>query len=233
MTADVFSQLLGDRIRECYFKNNFGNMSKSDLETMLFHCYVENEKRAERPFDDYTLSKQLGITQSRIRSLKERSALKYPEDKPDFSGGILSLIKSAYYNKVDKKIHCFINDVNAQIELRHLLEERDCFDEYSLNPRVMVLTPNAFLKLCDNDGDFNSTLQENKKLISAELTKLKLASSEITEIFKSNNIWIALLCNPVVEDTAFDIISKAVNSVRENENIKTFWSKLCGLFRKK
>ena len=77
--------------------------------------------------------------------MKERCALKYPPKKRiNLEDGLLNVIQSAYYNKSDKKNHSTINDVNVQIEIRHYLETQNMFDDYSLNPKMMVLAPRAF-----------------------------------------------------------------------------------------
>ena len=70
---------LFNKIEEHYFRRNFGSMSKTDLETLLFSEYIESCINNNKPYDDYSLSKELGVTQARIRSLKERKEL--TEDK--------------------------------------------------------------------------------------------------------------------------------------------------------
>lgn len=67
-----------DKIAALYFEKNFGSTTKADFETLLFSEYIEHCMRCGEPYDDYSLSKKLGITQLRIRSLKERKELKYP-----------------------------------------------------------------------------------------------------------------------------------------------------------
>ena len=205
---DAFVKTVGKEIIEHYFIRNFGSLSKSDLETLLFHLYVV--KFSEK--DDYTISKELGITQSRIRALQERSALKYPREI-NLKAGILTVIKSAYYSKTDKKIHCFIDDVNVQIELRHLLEEKNKFDEYSLNPKVMILPPKAFFELCDPNGTFNDILSQCKDSINGDLLKLNLHSEELTDSLSSflasptpYNFFSVLVCRPEIESKAYDLI---------------------------
>lgn len=68
-----------DKIEQHYFIRNFGSMTKTDFETLLFSEYIEHRIKNKLPFDDYSLSKELGITQSRIRAFKERKELKYSD----------------------------------------------------------------------------------------------------------------------------------------------------------
>lgn len=67
-----------DSISELYFDRNFGSTSKSDFETLLFSIYIEHLIKNGLPYDDYIMSKTLGITETRVRALKERKQLKYP-----------------------------------------------------------------------------------------------------------------------------------------------------------
>ena len=67
---DSEKEELFKKISFAYFERNFGSMSKSDLETLLFSEYIEHHIRHRLPYDDYTLSKELGINKARIRTLK-------------------------------------------------------------------------------------------------------------------------------------------------------------------
>ena len=58
-----------------YFERNFGTMAKTDFETLLFSIYIEHLLDNNQPFDDYAMSKALGITQSKVRTLKLRKEL--------------------------------------------------------------------------------------------------------------------------------------------------------------
>ena len=63
-----------DKIAEAYYNRNFGSISKSDFDVLMFSIYIErlleqNESDMES-YSDYELSKQLGITQSKIKNLK-------------------------------------------------------------------------------------------------------------------------------------------------------------------
>ena len=45
-----------EEISSCYFQRNFGTMSKSDFETLMFSIYIGHCISKNLPFDDYTLS---------------------------------------------------------------------------------------------------------------------------------------------------------------------------------
>lgn len=69
-----------DKIAGLYFDRNFGSVSKADFETLMFSIYIEHLLDNDLPYDDYTMSNSLGISESRIRTLKERKQLKYPRE---------------------------------------------------------------------------------------------------------------------------------------------------------
>lgn len=157
-----------DKIAENYFNRNFGSMSKSDFETLLFSEYIEQCIKKKVPYDDYTLSKELGITQNRIRTLKEKKELKYPQ--PDFSWkeAFVSNIPDAKYDEDSKRVKMVIQDVNVLIEVRHFLEDLGWYDEYQLNKKILQVPLNCFVDICANLNDQNENIftEESKKKIN-------------------------------------------------------------------
>ena len=84
-----------NEISSRYFNKNFASMSKIDIETLIFSEYIEHCLRNRLEIDDYTISKELGITQSRVRTLKERKELKYPHDEFDWKNALEAAILEA------------------------------------------------------------------------------------------------------------------------------------------
>ena len=62
-----------DKIAEVYYNRNFGSISKSDFDVLMFSIYIERLLEKDESdmdsYSDYELSKQLGITQSKIKNL--------------------------------------------------------------------------------------------------------------------------------------------------------------------
>lgn len=92
---------LFNKIEALYFNKNFGETSKADLEILLFSTYIDHCIDNGEPYDDYTLSKVLGITQARIRSLKEKKELKYPRDEFEWEDAFAKTIENAKYDDND------------------------------------------------------------------------------------------------------------------------------------
>ena len=179
-----------DKIAELYFNKNFGSTSKSDFETLLFSEYIEHLIKNQLPFDDYTLSKQLGISQSRIRSLKERKELKYPQIDNDYwKNAFIDSLKNAKYTKTDHCIKTIIEDINVMNEVRHYIESKGWFDECSLNKKLLKIPLDCFYelnidKLTNEDSvsfDTSKILSEHsRKEIEKEVQKLEHEDKAIT-----------------------------------------------------
>lgn len=139
---------LFDKLAKMYYCQNFGSTSKSDLETFLFSEYIEHCLNSGEPFDDYSLSKILGIPQSRIRTLKERKELKYPHDGFDWKLAFAEAVKYAKYDEYDHYVKIIIEDVNVMNEIRHFIESKGWYDECSLNRKLLKIPFGCFTDIC-------------------------------------------------------------------------------------
>lgn len=157
-----------DAIASYYYSGNFGSMSKSDFETLLFSEYLDHCMANSIPYDDYSLSKELGITQNRIRSLKERKALKYPYVGIDWKKDVAELVKNAKYDKTDHLVKFIIQDITVMNEVRHYIEEHGWFDECSLNKKLLRIPLDCFVDVFVVDEDiYNCFSQETKKIVNS------------------------------------------------------------------
>lgn len=155
-----------DKIASEFFDKNFGSMSKADLETLLFSEYIEHCIKKGYPFDDYSLSKELGITQSRIRALKERKELKYPYKDFSWREAFAKSVVNAKYDENDHYVKFIIQDVNVMNEVRHFIEERGWYDECSLNKKLLRIPLDCFAEICLEDESVSNLFSnETKKKI--------------------------------------------------------------------
>lgn len=168
-----------DKIAELYFEKNFGSTTKADFETLLFSEYLEHCMRCDEPYDDYSLSKKLGITQSRIRSLKERKELKYPYSDFDWKDAFVKSASNAKYDETDHYVKFIIQDVNVLSEVRHFIEEKGWYDECSLNRKLLRIPLDCFTEICIEDESITNLFSpEAKKAIK----KISDADSEISKL---------------------------------------------------
>lgn len=152
-----------NKIEQNYFNQNFGSMSKMDLETLLFSVYIEHCLKNYLPFDDYSLSKQLGITQSRIRTLKERKELRYPYEGFNWKEAFAESIENAKYDSRDHRIKMIVQDVNVMNEIRNVIEIKGWYDECSLNKKLLCIPLDCFVEICDMGDTFDGVFSEEIK----------------------------------------------------------------------
>ena len=166
------------QVEKLYYRNNFGSTSKADLDTLFFSIFMEHCRAAKEPYDDYSLSKVLGISQSRIRTLKEKKQLRYPyidQDKNNWKIVFAEEIRNAKYDKDEHKVRIIVNDVNVLNEVRHYIETKGWYDEYSLNRRLLTLPLECFTEVFLDDET------EDQWLNKESLAQIKTFISEFTE----------------------------------------------------
>lgn len=173
MKSETFRNTWGDffaEINKRCLSQNFGTLSKSEFDLLLFHFYLQ-DKQAQRDGEyvsDYEIGKELGLTIQRVRSLRERDALKW-KSEIDWQGVFLSCIKFAHCDaKGDVRIP--VPDVNVIKEVRHYLEERGLFDEFQLNPKVFQCPLNVLVAIC---VDLKNGAHDNNHVCKSILEKLR------------------------------------------------------------
>lgn len=140
-------EILFEDLMNMYFRKNFGTLTKAELETYLFSFYIEHLLDNNIPFDDYTIGRDLGITQSRVRALKERKELKYPRHNYDWKQEFLLCARNAKYDEVKRLIKFQITDVNVIKDARHFFEINGQYDEFQLNPKLFQCSLEAFIEM--------------------------------------------------------------------------------------
>lgn len=161
---DLFNEkcqkLIFEDIKENYFNKNFGSLSKTDFELIIFKNYILACKESKLPTSDYELSKKLGIKQSKVRSLKQ---LKYKKfDSSDENWWINELndnLNNAHFDSLNRTIKFIVEDINVKEELIHYIEINGWYDDTSLNKKLITLPLECYVNLLIND-DFKSKFLE-------------------------------------------------------------------------
>lgn len=164
--SDEEKQQLFEDISNMYFKKNFGSVSKADLETYLFSFYIEHLLDNDKEFDDYTIGRDLGLTISRVRSLKERKELKYPRKGYDWKEDFLKCAEYAKYDSAKHLIKFTISDVNVIKDARNFFIKNGKYDEYQLNPTLFQCRLDTFIEMCEligkeENSEFKIKLRED------------------------------------------------------------------------
>lgn len=154
-----------DRIAKSYFEHNFGRMKKEDVDLLMFDIlcnavrdYVkagddaQNLYASSSPYSDYQLSHLLGITETRIRSLKEKDGLIYRPLEAEDDGwreALRECIRGSYRTSEDQ-CEFSIPDRGVRNALEHYLSvENGGFLEYTLNAKVVsIRSDQMFLVVC-------------------------------------------------------------------------------------
>lgn len=165
-----------DEILSNFYNRNFGRMSKTDFETLIFRILLEYKRKYEPDqCTDYALSNILGISQSRVRNLKQRTELIYP--RKNFSEKWKKIfandVKHAQYDEHTGLVKMNIPDIAVLIELRNFMEKNSWYDEYQLNPKLFQCPLPIFLSLCHKiDGqeiDVDKIAIENLERLQLEV----------------------------------------------------------------
>ncbi|MBE6037680.1 MAG: hypothetical protein E7218_00545 [Anaerofustis stercorihominis] len=205
-----------DEIAKRYFEKNFGTMSKTDFETLLFHIYIENLLKNSENFDDYTISKELGITQSKVRTLKVRKELQYPREGFEWKEAFVQYIENAHYDEQTRRVSVIIPDINVHTELRYFMECNGLFDDYSLNPKLLRCHVSFFIDLIEILEDGNLELEdgaENKLLeIKNECTERKI--KDVIDKFQNGLSTTKDLIDIIVSVGSGDIIKGVLSIIR-------------------
>ena len=211
-----------DEIVKHFYQKNFGSLSKTDMDILMFHIYIEH-LIGEICIDnddntiDYTLcSRQLGITQQRVRSLKVRSELAYPI-KYEWKKSLATLTKHARYDKNTKMITLNIPDPNLYLEIRNFIESHGDYVEVTLNNKILRLRAEYYIDLLIELDDninrkdvikqlrdkFSRDKKQNIDLerdsiaktllnLSKQGTEIGSIVSQLQKIISSGSVYIAL-----------------------------------------
>lgn len=164
-----------DEIAKRYYDMNFGTMSKSDFETLLFSLYLEQilkKSEAEyKTYSDYTLSKELGISQSKISTLKVRKELQYPYSNFNWRVSFNRVSENAVYE--NGKIKLLIPDKNLYLEIKNAVETSGGYIEMTLTQNLLQIRPEYFIDLivAMSETEERDTIREKIKKLAKEKDK--------------------------------------------------------------
>ena len=146
------------------FTRQFGTFSKSDYEVLMFTIYLDSLEGAVR---DYDISIDLGITESKVRSLRVRSQLLYPKEI-NWKEELATAIQHGAYDPETKQITVTIEDPSVKNLLKNIIEENFGTVGLSLNSKHLILPIESYLLLaaCAEDNYENVVKDLNKKLKS-------------------------------------------------------------------
>lgn len=203
-----------DEIASHFYESNFGQTSKSDIELLMFKFYIENMISVNTSKDgtidynqcsDYKISKDLGITQQRVRNLKVKKQLVYPIDY-DWKKALAKLTENARYEPNTKKVILNIPDPNLFLEIQNFIEEHGAYIEKQLNSKILQLRAEYYIDLI-----VLLESEKKRKEIIKSLKKDFIDQGKDDAVFNEKNIGKSL-------------IEGAVNITMVAANISSFLS---------
>lgn len=199
-----------DKIADHFYNANFGQMSKADIELMMFHFYIEKLISANQNTDgtidynicsDYKISKELGITQQRVKNLKIKSHLIYPIEFK-WEVALARLTENARYDKISKKVILNIPDPNLYIEIQNYIEETGAHIEKQLNGNILQLRVEYYIELI-----LHLEPEESRKKIIKQLKAQFKGIEKDDQLFDEKKIGESLI------KAGMDITSILINTV--------------------
>ena len=138
----IKEEALYSRIKESQlFTNRFGSFSKADYEVLMFTVYLDS---LDKPARDYEISRDLGITEQRVRNLRIKSQLVFPQEI-NWIQQMENALQSGTYD--DGMVTITLEDPSVRNRIRYEVESKAGTVNLSLSSKQLVLPVESFLIL--------------------------------------------------------------------------------------
>lgn len=138
------AEIIANRLETAeLFTRRFGSFAKSDYEILMFSIYLDLH---DKPIRDYDMSLALGITESKVRSLRIKSQLYYPKEL-NWQDELCKALNKSSLDKRNLTITVMIEDPSVQSLLKSKIEEMYATVHLSLNAKLMTLPVESYLLL--------------------------------------------------------------------------------------
>ncbi len=170
-----------------FYNRNFGRLSKTDMDLMMFRFYLQkavdasrDEKSGEidyRQCSDFKIARELGITPAKVRSLKTRVQLASNVEYK-WKEQFLPLIENADYDSRSLMVSLHVPDPRMFLEIQDLIEDRGGYVEKQLNGSLLRVKAPYFLEvLAETEADEGKTREELLRAI-----QLSFAGSRVQDV---------------------------------------------------
>ncbi len=159
------------RVAENYYNKNFGTMTKSELELLMFTILYEKREEQKMAVDDVSLAFALGISVQRVDGLKEKMMLKKSEDELDklqWKEKVSELIqkKAVTYDASAKSFSIIVSDVFVFYKAIEALRNNNLPYQETAKPRGLILSEAAFVAIayeCCDSAEKKKSFEETVK----------------------------------------------------------------------
>ncbi len=202
-----------DSFLSMYLQRGWGSMNKNDFEVYIFYCILQEDKY--RDLNDYELSVELKVPQSKIKRLRYEADLKYLQpEKEVYNEQFRKLLQMAKpQQKDDKYVEFVMENKGLYLYIDNLLKKDGRFGDRSFNSEMMVISIDNLTYLLTKTilsekekQDILSAFQKQDKSIT-----LPMAVLEIVKAF-ANGLGQGITGSPtaVLWDFTLTNISKVV-----------------------
>ncbi len=204
-----------DEIASHYYNKNYGTFSKADMDLLMFSFFLDREIKKHAYEDghldynsvsDYLISKELCITQQRVKALKVKKQLLYPIEY-DWKISFAALLQNARYEKDSQKIIMSIPDPNLLIEIQNFVEEKGGYISTQFNSKILQIRIEYFIELVALVSD-----EESKKKIIKSIKEQIKKTDKNESIFDEKNIGKSLIDLAVNGTSIIANISSAMSN---------------------
>lgn len=189
------------------FTKRFGSFTKADYEVLMFTVFLDSLEGEVR---DYDISIALGITESKVRTLRVKSQLQYPRELR----WVEDLTKALDHGFFDNgMITVTLENPSVRNRIRNEIESKFGTVGFSLNSKQLVLPVESYLILAAcAEKDADSVLKElNNQFIKNEEVEGKIQKGRFKDrIFKNVNDLGVLIQNVTAIYTAGKPIVEAL-----------------------
>ncbi len=205
MTRDE-KESLATNLVSLYLNTGFGAPSKREVDLLLFHHITQ--ARENRKKSNYELAALLKIPESRVKSHRLASALKYQDinTKAILGGVIIRLSKGIQSAALAEagKFELSLEDPIERRELENYLKSKGHFAEYTFNSEVVRIAPVRLFELIVENMEkaeetFNELVQKHMEDADASdrilegAPTLKQKFQRLRKEFMKPNIWVSLV----------------------------------------
>jgi hypothetical protein len=171
MTPEEYTHF-GETFIPRYLANGFGSMPKSEIDLIVFHLLTQTGEYRQK--SNYELATQLKIPESRVKTLRLNSALKYKEinSKAILREVVLRFTTSEQFASFESgKVELSLEDPLEKREIENFLKIRGYHAEYTLNTEILRISPIRLFELIienveNPEQEFNRIIQDNVEHIN-------------------------------------------------------------------
>jgi len=206
-----------DEFLSRFLAYGFGTLPKREIEILIFHI-LYHRTQLFRDQSNYEIANELKISESKIKSFKAESSLKYQQkNHQEALKEIAQLFFETNESKTDFEgdtIQFSLEDPVLKREFEHAVKELGYFVDYSFNREIVKMRASVFLEIIIKNFDNNE--EKLKEVIKSQYKDEKKYQSLINQQYSLNERVESLLDDHKNKiNFVVDIISKLIPSIAQ------------------